>query len=74
MEIWPRRCTILGLPILAEALGEHSLIEDKETSLSYSFIAVKRHHDQGNSYKRKHLIGDLLTVSESVSGLMSSWW
>ena len=30
--------------------------------LGYSFIVVKKHHDQGNSYKRKHLIGDLLTA------------
>jgi hypothetical protein len=25
-------------------------------------IAVKRHHDQGNSYKEQHLIGDGLQV------------
>ena len=25
---------------------------------------MKRHHDQGNSYEGKHLIGGLLTVSE----------
>ena len=25
---------------------------------------MKRHHDQGNSPKRKHLTGDLLTASE----------
>ena len=28
-----------------------------ELCLSSGFIAVKRHHDQGNSYKGKHLIG-----------------
>ena len=27
-------------------------------------IAVKRHHDQGNSYERKHLIGGLFTLSK----------
>jgi hypothetical protein len=26
-------------------------------------IALKRHYDQGNSYKKKHLMGCLLTVS-----------
>lgn len=31
---------------------------------SYYSIAVKRHHDQGNSYQKKYLIGGLLTVSE----------
>jgi hypothetical protein len=35
-------------------------------------IAVKRHGDHHNSYKTKHLVGGLLTVSE-VSPL-SSWW
>jgi hypothetical protein len=33
-------------------------------------IAVNKKHDQGNSYKGKHLIMDLLTVSE-VSPLSS---
>lgn len=32
--------------------------------LSCRFIAVKKHHDLCNSYKRKHSIGGLLTVSE----------
>ena len=36
----------------------------KSTSLSHCSIAVKRYHGQGNSYKRKHLIGGLLTVLE----------
>ena len=31
--------------------------------------ATKRHHDQGNSYKRKHLTG--LTVSEAWSIIMA---
>ena len=35
--------------------------------LSHSFIAVKRHHDQDHVYKIKHLIRDLLTVSEGWS-------
>ncbi|KAL6081559.1 hypothetical protein STEG23_000580, partial [Scotinomys teguina] len=30
-------------------------------------VAVKKHHDQGNSYKRKHLLEGLLTVSEDES-------
>ena len=32
--------------------------------LSYIPIIVKTHHDQGNLLLKKHLIGDLLTVSE----------
>lgn len=28
------------------------------------FIAVKRQYDHGNSYNRKHLICDWLTISE----------
>jgi hypothetical protein len=32
--------------------------------LSHCSIVVKRHHDQGNSYKRKHLMEGFLTVSE----------
>jgi hypothetical protein len=36
----------------------------KGMCLGYCFVAVKRHHDQGNSYKRKHLIEDLLRVSD----------
>jgi hypothetical protein len=35
--------------------------------LSHWCIAVKRHHDQGNSYKRKHLTGGLLNISEGQS-------
>ena len=33
--------------------------------------ATKRHHDQDNSYKRNNLIGDLLTVSETLSIIMA---
>jgi hypothetical protein len=32
--------------------------------LSHCPIAVKRHHNQGNSYERKHLIEGLLTGSK----------
>jgi hypothetical protein len=35
--------------------------------LHYCSIAVKRHHDQGSLYRRKNLVGDLLTVSEGES-------
>jgi hypothetical protein len=35
--------------------------------LSHCSIAVKRHLDHNNSYKRKHLTGGLLTVSEVKS-------
>ena len=40
--------------------------------LSQSFIAVKKDHDQGNSYKGKHFIGAGLQF-ERLSTL-SSWW
>jgi hypothetical protein len=36
------------------------------------FIAVKRHHDQGNSYKGQHLIGAGLQV-QGFSPLSSRW-
>lgn len=37
--------------------------------LSLDFTAVKRHQDQGNSYRRKHLIGSsLLSLQEQESG------
>jgi len=32
-----------------------------------AFYSVKRHHDQGNAYKRKQLIGGLLTILEGSS-------
>ena len=38
--------------------------------LSQGFIAVKRHHDQGNSYKGKHFIWGWLTISEVQSILI----
>jgi hypothetical protein len=34
--------------------------------LSHCYITMKRHHDQGNYCKRKHLIEALLPVSEAV--------
>jgi hypothetical protein len=34
--------------------------------LSNCFIAVKRHHDQGNSYKREHLIGACIEFQRLV--------
>jgi hypothetical protein len=36
-------------------------------------IAVKTHHDQGNSYKGQHLTGAGLQVKR-FSLLLSSWW
>ena len=35
-------------------------------------IAVKRHHDHGNSYKGKHLIGSGLQFQRFSP--LSSWW
>jgi len=40
--------------------------------VSYSFVAVKRYHDQGNSYKGHHLIGADLQFQ--MSSPLSSWW
>ena len=55
-----------------EGLGVRPPMGDYERSLTYSSVPVKRHHgDSSNSYKRKRLIRDLLTVLE-VSPL-SSW-
>jgi hypothetical protein len=38
--------------------------------LTQCSIAVKIHHDQGNSYNRKHLLGVLPIVSESLSTII----
>jgi hypothetical protein len=44
-----------------------------ETSvLVLGFNDVKRHHDQGNSYEGKHLIGAGLQFQRF--GPVSSWW
>ena len=40
------------------------------TCLNLGFVAVKRHHDQGNTYKGKHLIGAGLQV-QKFSPLLS---
>jgi hypothetical protein len=39
--------------------------------LDQCYITLKRYHDHSNSYKRKHLIGVLLTVSGVTPSL--SW-
>ena len=36
----------------------------QDAYLSLGFIAVERHHDQGNFYKRAHVIETCFTVSE----------
>jgi hypothetical protein len=51
-------------------LGEKYLF-DLHIFLSLDFIAVKRHHDQGNSYKGKHLVRDGLQFQRFSS--LSSW-
>lgn len=38
--------------------------------LSVFSITIKRPPDLGNSYKRKQLAGDLLTVSESITTII----
>jgi hypothetical protein len=40
--------------------------------LSWGFTAVNRHHDQGKSYKKQHLIGAGLQV-QRFSPLSSRW-
>ena len=47
-----------------ENVGLKNMRGQEKGCLSYYFNAVKRHHGQGNYYKRKHLIGGLLIVSE----------
>lgn len=42
--------------------------------LSQCSIAVRRHSDQGNSFKRKHLIGGLPIVPEAYSLIMVTAW
>jgi hypothetical protein len=37
--------------------NHHNMYIKYAYTLSQGFLAVKRHQDQGNSYKRKHLIG-----------------
>ena len=46
---------------LCEASGTDFL---SDSVLVRAFITVKRHHDHSNSYKRKHLVEVLRTVSE----------
>ena len=41
--------------------------------LGYCSIAVRRHHDQGNSYKGKFNRGCLTVLEGQVSTLLS-WW
>jgi hypothetical protein len=42
--------------------------------LNWAFIAVKNHHDHGNSHKGNHLVG--LTLSSEVRRFspLLSWW
>lgn len=45
--------------------------------MSWSSIAEKSYNDQSISYKRKHLIGNLLTTSEGYSlwaSKQEAWW
>jgi hypothetical protein len=41
-------------------------------SVSQTLFAVKRHHDQGHSYERKHLAGTCLQFQRFSS--LSAWW
>lgn len=47
-------------------------LKHREVWSPHDSIAVKRNHDQRNSYKRKHLIVVLLTVSEAKSIMVES--
>jgi len=53
--------------------GSERMGQDKWNRLSTSvFCAVRRHHDQGNSYKGNHSVMTLLAVSGV--NLLSIWW
>ena len=70
--------TIMDSINLMKSLFRHDLITKltKQIAgalcLSLGFTAVKRHHEQGNSYKRKHFIGAASLHFQRFSPL-SSW-
>jgi hypothetical protein len=56
----PGHCRLSLCPCF---ISSAALIKDPDCC-RYCFIAVKRYQDQGNSYKIKHLIMGLITVSK----------
>ena len=58
--------SLTDFPILAKGPIYLPTLVTFSYCLSLGFIAVKRHHDHGNSYKGKHLIGAGLQVRGSV--------
>ena len=53
-------------------LGMDAVVQSTVSKGDLGFIAVKRHHDHGNSYKGQHLIGTGLQV-QRFSSLSSRW-
>ena len=52
--------------------GQSLRCPQADDHLSWTFIAVKNHHDHSNSYKEKHLIGAGLQFQRFSP--LSSWW
>jgi hypothetical protein len=52
-------------------LGMDAVVQSTVSKGDLGFIAAKRHHDQGNTYKRQHLIGAGLQVQRFSS--LSRW-
>jgi hypothetical protein len=52
--------------------GKSLKVFKPQESYYFYFITVKRHHDQGNSYKGEHLIGAGLQFQRFNP--LSSWW
>ena len=49
-----------------DSLEKDEILSRVSSCSSHCSIAVKRHKDQANSYKRKPLTGGLHTISEAV--------
>ena len=78
MALWCRTSRVIFkhmviiTAIILQIFKEKKKIQEAELDLCLSlvFIAVKRHHDQGNSYKGKHLT----EASLQRFSPLSSWW
>lgn len=63
--------SFLGLVLVTILLGFPRYSFPFMYCLSWCCVAVKRHHDHGNSYKGKHLIGACIQFQKF--SLLSSW-
>jgi hypothetical protein len=61
--ICPHVCLCIHMPSAYEGQTRASYLLG--LCVSHCSVAVKKYNDQGNVYKRKHLTGGLLTVSET---------